>query len=84
MLCYSSVKQAMEHIAKENIGKQTKSIHIAASYSTSEFPQLILGWQCNTDDCVCHHNTYLITQYIIPVFDGLDFGSCSQKLKVWP
>lgn len=50
MLCYSSVKQAMEHTAKQNIGKQTKSIHRAASSSASESPQIIQCQQCNNDD----------------------------------
>jgi len=31
----------------------------------------------------CHHNTHLVTLYI-PIFDGLDFSSYSQRLKVWP
>lgn len=38
MLCNSTVKQAMELMAKKNRAKQTKGIHRTANYCASEFP----------------------------------------------
>lgn len=38
MLCNSTVKQAMDLIAKKNIEKENKGIHRTASYFASEFP----------------------------------------------
>lgn len=38
MLCNSTVKQAMEPIAKKNRAKQTKGVHRTVSYFASEFP----------------------------------------------
>lgn len=79
MLCNSTVKQAMELIAKKNIGKQTKGIDRTASYLASEFLQVTQCQLWDNDESDHHHNTHLLTLHIVPAFDGLMTSAALSK-----